>query len=72
MLCGHVHDPVHWRQRDDTMLFLNPGRAADAEIPNHILVRTDDLSCRFFGVEDRETAVSDAAVMTTERLLSVD
>jgi Icc-related predicted phosphoesterase len=45
---GHVHDPVHWYQRDDTTLVLNPGRDAHAEIPHHILLRTDDLSCRFF------------------------
>jgi Icc-related predicted phosphoesterase len=48
VLSGHVHDPVHWRHRDEATLFLNPGCAPEAEIPNHILVRTEDLSCRFF------------------------
>jgi Icc-related predicted phosphoesterase len=49
VLSGHVHDPLHWRHHDGATLFLNPGWAPHAEIPNHILVRTDDLSCRFFG-----------------------
>jgi predicted phosphodiesterase len=55
VLSGHVHDPLHWRQQDDTTLFLNPGSAPHAEIPNHILVRTDDLSCRFFGILRNES-----------------
>ena len=45
---GHVHDPVHWRQNSGGTLFFNPGYAPQAEIPNHLLVRTDDLSCRLF------------------------
>lgn len=45
---GHVHDPVHWRQNLGGTLFFNPGYAPQAEIPNHILLRTDDLSCRLF------------------------
>lgn len=49
VLCGHVHDPVQWRQRKGATLLLNPGHTAGAEIPNHLLVRTADLSCRFFG-----------------------
>jgi Icc-related predicted phosphoesterase len=59
VLSGHVHDPLHWRQHEDATLFLNPGRAPQAEVPNHILVRTDDLSCGFFGTlreESREGA----------------
>jgi predicted phosphodiesterase len=64
VLSGHVHDPVDWRQRDDTTTFLNPGYVPHARIPNHILVRTDDLSCRFFGTpreESREPEVSGPA-----------
>lgn len=45
---GHVHDPAHWRQNLGGTLFFNPGYAPQAEIPNHILLRTDDLSCRIF------------------------
>jgi Icc-related predicted phosphoesterase len=51
---GHVHDPVHWREHDGATLFLNPGHVGHAEIPNHILVRTDDLNCRFFGTRHGE------------------
>jgi hypothetical protein len=60
VLSGHVHDPLHWRQRDDATLLLNPGWAPHAEVPNHILVRSDDLRCRFFGTlreESRETEI---------------
>jgi Icc-related predicted phosphoesterase len=45
---GHVHDPVHWRQNLGGTLFFNPGCAPQAEIPNHILLRTDDLSSQLF------------------------
>lgn len=55
VLSGHVHDPVHWRQHDEATLFLNPGYAAGAEIPNHILVRTEDLSCRLFRAPRNES-----------------
>jgi Icc-related predicted phosphoesterase len=48
VLSGHVHDPVHWRHHDEATLFLNPGCVSEAGIPNHILVRTEDLSCRLF------------------------
>jgi Icc-related predicted phosphoesterase len=54
VLSGHVHDPLHWRQQDHATLFLNPGWASQAEIPNHILVRTEDLSCRFVGARRNE------------------
>lgn len=55
VLSGHVHDPVHWREHGESTLFLNPGHAADAEIPNHILVRTDDLSCQLFRAPREES-----------------
>lgn len=46
VLSGHVHTPLHWRERCDATLFLNPGRSTDGCIPNHILVRTDEMSCQ--------------------------
>lgn len=66
VLSGHVHDPVHWRQHDGATLFLNPGHSAQAEIPNHILVRTDDLSCRLLRAP-REEAHEAAALGTARR-----
>ncbi len=45
---GHVHDPVHWRHHLGGTLFFNPGYAPEAEIPNHILVHTNDLTSRRF------------------------
>jgi Icc-related predicted phosphoesterase len=59
VLSGHVHRPVRWRQHRDATLFLNPGRSPGGTFPNHILVRTDDLSCRLIradheGGEDLE------------------
>ncbi len=55
VLSGHVHDPLHWCQRDRGTLFLNPGRDAWADSPNHILVNTDRMSCRFVGALREET-----------------
>jgi Icc-related predicted phosphoesterase len=49
VLSGHVHDPLHWRDRRDTTLFLNPGRSPDTEFPNHILVCTERFTSRFVG-----------------------
>lgn len=45
VLSGHVHHPIHWRERTERTLFLNPGRNAEASFPNHILVRTERMSC---------------------------
>lgn len=64
VLCGHVHDPLHWRQRDDATLLLNPGCAPQADVPNHILVRTDDLSCRFFGTLRQESREAETEEIT--------
>lgn len=64
VLSGHVHDPLRWRQHHGATLLLNPGSVPHAEVPNHILVRTDDLSCRFFGSpgeESREAALHGVA-----------
>jgi uncharacterized protein len=44
VLSGHVHEPLHWRERGETTLFLNPGYSPNAEFPNHILVRTERMS----------------------------
>jgi Icc-related predicted phosphoesterase len=53
---GHVHAPRHWRELRDGTLFLNPGMAgADAPFPNHILVETDTLHCRFVSATGEET-----------------
>ena len=46
VLSGHVHTPLHWRLRERTTLFLNPGRNLDGLFPNHILVETDAMSSR--------------------------
>lgn len=43
---GHVHDPTHWCTRSGGTLYLNPGRAADAANPNHILIDTEHLHAR--------------------------
>lgn len=43
---GHVHDPIHWCTRAAGTLYLNPGRAADASIPNHILIDTERMHAR--------------------------
>jgi Icc-related predicted phosphoesterase len=47
VLSGHVHNPLHWRERRNEILFLNPGRSAEGAFPNHILVRTDSMSSQF-------------------------
>lgn len=52
---GHVHNPQHWRHHDQGTLFLNPGFDAHADVPNHILVRTDRMSCQFIGSLGVET-----------------
>jgi Icc-related predicted phosphoesterase len=49
VLSGHVHDPLHWCHSDGSTVFLNPGHNAQAEVPNHILVRTEDMSGEFVG-----------------------
>ena len=55
VLSGHVHHPLHWQQRDEATLFLNPGRNPHADFPNHILVRTDRMSCQFVGALREDT-----------------
>jgi Icc-related predicted phosphoesterase len=74
VLSGHVHDPVHWGQHDGHTLLLNPGRAAQAEVPNHILVRTEDLSCRFFRApreESRATEVPGRSLPEAEEVTAI-
>lgn len=46
ILSGHVHDPASWCEERDGTVCLNPGRKVHAAFPNHILVNTDDLTCR--------------------------
>jgi Icc-related predicted phosphoesterase len=58
---GHVHSPLHWCGQNGDTLFLNPGRAADAEFPNHIVLHTDPLRAEFFSAgAPRETFVADS------------
>ena len=47
VLSGHVHEAMRWCDDRRGPLCLNPGYNPDAPFPNHILVRTDDLSCEF-------------------------
>ncbi len=61
---GHVHDPLHWREAAGPTLFLNPGRDAGAEFPNHILVRTDDGTCEFLGASRARTANETTSVIS--------
>lgn len=46
VLSGHVHDPVDWCEHRGRTLLLNPGRSDSAPFPNHILVRTERLTCQ--------------------------
>jgi len=59
VLSGHVHNPLHWRERGETTLFLNPGYSPKAEFPNHILVRTDRMSSQLI-TDVRTPAALDA------------
>jgi Icc-related predicted phosphoesterase len=59
VLSGHVHTPLYWRDRRHQTLFLNPGRGEEGSFPNHILVRTDQMTCQFISsagqiLHDRE------------------
>lgn len=46
VLSGYLHNPVHWCERGEQTLHLNPGRDAGASLPNHILVWTDRMRCQ--------------------------
>lgn len=48
ILSGGVHDATSWCDELGSTLCLNPGREPDVPYPNHIVVNTNDLSCRFF------------------------
>jgi Icc-related predicted phosphoesterase len=61
VLSGHVHSPLHWRERGETTLFLNPGCSPDAEFPNHILVNTDSMSCQFVAARRNPAAAEGIA-----------
>jgi uncharacterized protein len=60
ILSGHIHDPISWFEKKDSTLLLNPGRIADARIPNHIVFDTESLSCEFITVDRRETMAASA------------
>lgn len=51
ILSGGVHSPAAWRDELDTTVCLNPGRLPDAPYPNHILLNTEDMDCRFITAE---------------------
>ena len=76
VLSGHVHDPLHWCERTDSTLYLNPGRTQDAPFPNHILLTTQDMSCQLITAKAHVTlesleaptsraAAEDAGVLTS-------
>jgi Icc-related predicted phosphoesterase len=62
---GHVHTPTHWREHREATLFLNPGRGEDAALPNHILVRTDDMSSRLVCASHEEERTAESAGSVT-------
>ncbi len=43
VLSGHVHHAMHWHERRNGTLFLNPGFDQEARFPNHIIVQTEQL-----------------------------
>jgi Icc-related predicted phosphoesterase len=57
ILSGHIHDPLAWFERKDSALLLNPGRSADARIPNHIILDTDSFSCELVTETSREVMI---------------
>ena len=61
VLSGHVHNPLHWRERGDPTVFLNPGRSPESEFPNHILVRTERMSCQFVTAVRKPAAADEIA-----------
>jgi Icc-related predicted phosphoesterase len=61
VLSGHVHNPIQWRDHAGPTLFLNPGRNATAEFPNHILVHTERMSCQFVAGSHETAAAADPA-----------
>jgi Icc-related predicted phosphoesterase len=57
VLAGHVHDPIHWHERTESTLYLNPGHTAGAPFPNHIILQTQDMSCRFFADQNSDESM---------------
>lgn len=56
---GHIHDPIHWCTRAAGTLYLNPGHNADALIPNHVLIDTEQRHARgLIGCRVAEAAAS--------------
>lgn len=41
VLSGHIHEPKRWCSRVGDAWCFNPGYAADAEVPNHVVVDTE-------------------------------
>lgn len=75
VLSGHVHNPVAWHHQQGHTHLLNPGRDAQAAVPNHILIRTDEQVCEFIGSRRTERralgAVAPAAAAAGPALCAV-
>ena len=65
VLSGHVHTPRDWCERRGATLFLNPGRGTDEAFPNHILVRTEEMSCRLITSPHATAQVAEIPIMAT-------
>lgn len=46
VLCGRVHEPASWFERQDGVMYLNPGCLRTARFPNHILLDTESFEAR--------------------------
>lgn len=55
VLSGHVHNPLHWCEHGEQTLYLNPGHSPGAPYPNHILIQTDRMRCRYVTARQRDT-----------------
>lgn len=73
VLSGHVHNPIHWREHRDDTLFLNPGCDPDGLFPNHILVRTEEMSSELITASRGSELfhVADLATANAEHVLAV-
>ena len=64
---SHASAPLHWREQRGATLFLNPGRNSEGPFPNHILVRTDEMSCRLITAPRANTHETDFPLKGTLR-----
>lgn len=61
ILSGGVHDAASWCDELGSVICLNPGREPDLPYPNHIVVNTHDMSCRFVSAARRHVQADSAA-----------